>query len=268
LSVSISSRGFSVPAEALPAGAAAALGTAALAAYGSGWELCFGWGIAAAAALLAGRRAGIAAMVPLLAAALVSGSVAAPLLVGLAAVLLAVSDAGLPARSAALIGGLLAFLGSGLGGLWPYAVLFTLVCLLPRRRARLAALLAGVALAPLFGRMPRNLQGGDRIVQESYEGGEVRWAGPRNLYVGSDGLLLRCPRPGTVFLDVEGGGVRDTLPVGLAFTGSMGIPIRPGRDTLGILQSEGWVLLTNERGPSPGEHPVVRLHGAWSGGAP
>jgi len=257
-----------ISSRAFIAAAAALIGTGGLAIYGCGWELCCGWALIAFAALSGRDLFALAAIVPLLAFPLLTESTHAPAALALAAALIAVSGIGFCGRSAALIGALLAFLGGGVGGVWPYLGILTLICVLPSRRLRMGALLAGLAVAPFAFGLPKNNRVEARILQETYRDGMVRWEGPTNLYAGSAGLILRCPEPGSVRLDLEGGGVRDSRPVGLAFSGSMGVPIGSGRDTLEVAQSGGWVLIINERDHSTGEHPVVRLHGAWSGGRP
>ncbi len=255
-----------VPLAAL---AAAAAGAALLALQGAEWHLWLGWGLAAAAALPRHRDhwclAAVAAL--LLPQAGLRGP-AATAAVALSAGLVFCSKAGLAGRAVALAGGLAVFLEGGSKGLEPYLSLLVLTAVLPRPGARRALILAGMAAVPLLGDLPRPSAPGPRVLQEVYRDGGTSWEEPASVYAGEAELLLRCAGPGVVHLDLGSGGVRDAGPVGLVVTDRMALPVHPGRDTLSVEQTEGWVIVTMERSHAPGTHPVVRLYGAWTGEGP
>ena len=153
-------------------------------------------------------------------------------------------------------------------GLEVYLPVIVVAAVLPRPGARRAVLLAGMAAVPLAGGLPRPSCPQTGVVQERYQGGETVWEGPASIRLGGPELLLRCREPGTVFLDLGAGGVRNAGPVGLVVTDRMALPVTPGRETLQVRQTSGWVMLTLERDYRPRTHPVVHLFGAWTGGRP
>ena len=256
--------GFSrLPLVALLASAA---GASLLALRGAEWQLWAGWGMAAAAALSRERDPWcLAACVALVLPQAGVGGTAASAAVALSAGMVAGSRAGLAARTAALAGGLVVFLDGRAGGLSIWLAVLVVAAVLPRAGARRALLLAGMAAVPLAGGLPRPSSPQARVVQERYGEGETVWDGPVSVRVGEPELLLRCREPGTVYLDLGAGGVRDPGPVGLVVTDLMALPVTSARETLQVRQTSGWVMVTLERGYSPRTHPVVHLFGAWTG---
>jgi len=257
--------GFSrLPLAALLASAA---GASLLALRGAEWQLWAGWGMVEAAALSRERDPWcLAACVALVLPQAGVGGTAASAAVALSAGMVAGSrGAGLAARTAALAGGLVVFLDGRAGGLSIWLAVLVVAAVLPRAGARRALLLAGMAAAPLVGGLPRPSPQQARVVQERYGEGATVWEGPVSVRVGEPELLLRCREPGTVYLDLGAGGVRDPGPVGLVVTDLMALPVASGRETLQVRQTSGWVMVTLERGYSPRTHPVVHLFGAWTG---
>jgi hypothetical protein len=179
--------------------------------------------------------------------------------------MVAASRSGLAARGTALAGGLLAFMGGRAAGMELYLAFLAVAAVLPSAGSRRAALLAGMAVVPLFGRLPLPSSPETRIVGERYGADRTVWDGPYSIHAGGGELLLRVGEPGRVLLDLGAGGVRDDRPVGLVVTDMMALPVRPGRDTLEVRQSSGWVMVTMERQHAPRTHPVVHLYGAWTG---
>jgi len=245
----------------------AAAGAALLALRGAEWQLWAGWGIAAAAALARERDPWcLAACVALVLPQAGVGGTAASAAVALSAAMVAGSrGAGLAPRTVALAGGLVVFLDGRAGGLSVWLLVLVVAAVLPRAGARRALLLAGMAAVPLAGGLPGPSSPRARVVQERYLEGETVWEGPVSVRVGEPELLLRCREPGTVCLDLGAGGVRDSGPVGLVVTDRMALPVTPGRETLQVRQTSGWVMVTLERGYAPRTHPVVHLFGAWTG---
>ena len=255
------------PSSLLPTALALAAAAAALLTRGFGVAFTCGW-LLVGAVSMAGRhqRWRRMALLPLLLPPAGLQGPEAQAAVALAAALVIASDTGLAIRAIALAGGLLPFLSGESSAMTAPLLLLAIVAVVPGRTLRRAALLAGMALIPIFGEIPRPSQPEPSVVGERFVDGDVAWEGPVNLYTGGESLLLRAGRPCTVVLDLEAGGVRDTAAVGMVVTDLMALPVRSGRDTLEVAVEEGWVLVTMERESSAGAHPVVRLHGAWTGG--
>ena len=248
---------------------ASVAGAAILSLRGAEWQLWAGWGIAAAAALSRERDPWcLAALVALILPQAGVGGTAASVAVVLSAAMVAGSRAGLAVRTAALAGGLVVFIDGRAAGMEVYLPVLVVAAVLPRLHARRALLLAGMAVVPLAGGLPRPSLPGARVVQERYRGEETVWEGPVSIRLGDPELLLRCGEPGAVSLDLGAGGVRDDGPVGLVVTDLMALPVTAGRETLQVRQTSGWVMVTLERGYRTRTHPVVHLFGAWTGNVP
>jgi len=219
-----------------------------------------------AAALTFCRSPWTAAAVSILAVAAMCSEVTGRALLAFSAgLLMTVAGEGFPERACGLVAAALSAQEGSPVGVVPLLVA-ALACLPVRGRAVRIPLMAALAAAAiaLFG-MPGSDRQVEGILPERFGPAGEEWPGTMNLDLSSPRLLMRLPGiSGTeIGVVVEGGGVLDSLPLGMIMTDCGAMPVMPGRDTLLVDGSGDFAEFILLRPFEPLEHPVIHVGPAY-----
>jgi len=149
-------------------------------------------------------------------------------------------------------------------GMIPLIIALAAAAFMKDAMLRCIILAAGLSAVLLISGLPRSHEYPFSEPRVILAGDTVLWQEPLELNLGSPEMILKYPHMNVteVTLHVSAGGVRDSDPVGYAYSGSSIIPISSGEHAILFQQPEFPVYVRISREWKPFTHPVIHFRSA------